>query len=206
MPATKLQPTQRSPAARKILSVATDLFHRRGYDATGVQEIVSKARLTKGAFYHHFESKNDVLRTIHEDYLDRELARLEEIHDSDLEPAAKLSRVIEMVVGTLPEHRKSMSVFIRERRALTPANFKRLKRKRDRYEEMLTEVIATGVKSGDLADVGDPKLIGFGILGMCVWGNEWFDPSGSASAEEIADLYSSVVLKGLLATGHPGRR
>ena len=44
-----------------ILSHALELFSARGYDAVGVQEIVSAAGVTKPTLYHHFGNKEGVL-------------------------------------------------------------------------------------------------------------------------------------------------
>jgi AcrR family transcriptional regulator len=41
----------------RILNAARDCFSRKGYDATSVFDICQEARVTKGAFYYHFESK-----------------------------------------------------------------------------------------------------------------------------------------------------
>ena len=41
----------------EILNAALDLFHARGYDAVGVQEIVDRAGVTKPTLYYYFGSK-----------------------------------------------------------------------------------------------------------------------------------------------------
>ena len=46
---------------KDILEAAVELFYQRGFEATGVQEIVNQAGCTKGALYHYFRSKNDIL-------------------------------------------------------------------------------------------------------------------------------------------------
>lgn len=43
-----------------ILEAAHRLFSRNGYDATGVAEICAEAGVSKGAFYHHFPTKQAV--------------------------------------------------------------------------------------------------------------------------------------------------
>jgi TetR/AcrR family transcriptional regulator len=48
----------------RILACALDLFARRGYDAVGVQEIVSAAGVTKPTLYHYFESKVGLLDAV----------------------------------------------------------------------------------------------------------------------------------------------
>lgn len=46
----------------KILDVAQQLFLEKGYDNTTIQDIVDKlGGLTKGAVYHHFKSKGDII-------------------------------------------------------------------------------------------------------------------------------------------------
>jgi len=49
---------------KQILEVAESLFAEKGYEATSVQDILDKLQLSKGSFYHHFESKAMVLQLI----------------------------------------------------------------------------------------------------------------------------------------------
>ncbi len=61
---------QRSEETRDhILASASDLFSKRGYDATGVAEICQAAGVSKGAFYHHFPSKHIVFLTLLNNWL-----------------------------------------------------------------------------------------------------------------------------------------
>jgi AcrR family transcriptional regulator len=50
----------------RLLRVARDLFARRGYAGVGTEEIVRRARVTRGALYHHFRDKKDLFRAVHE--------------------------------------------------------------------------------------------------------------------------------------------
>jgi len=65
------QPT--SPSRRQQFSAATRLtlvdeaarlFGTRGYAGTSLDEIVSRAAVTKGALYHHFSGKQDIFRAV----------------------------------------------------------------------------------------------------------------------------------------------
>jgi AcrR family transcriptional regulator len=61
---------QRSEGTRnRILEVATELFSKTGYDATGVAEICRTAGVSKGAFYHHFPTKQAVFMALLNTYL-----------------------------------------------------------------------------------------------------------------------------------------
>jgi AcrR family transcriptional regulator len=52
-----------------ILEAATHLFAKTGYDATGVAEICQAAGVSKGAFYHHFPTKQAVFMALLNSYL-----------------------------------------------------------------------------------------------------------------------------------------
>ena len=47
-----------------ILDVSTILFSEKGYDDTSLQDIINETKLSKGAIYHHFGSKEDILKAI----------------------------------------------------------------------------------------------------------------------------------------------
>ena len=43
-----------------ILDVSTKMFCEKGYDNTSLQDIINETKLSKGAIYHHFDSKEDI--------------------------------------------------------------------------------------------------------------------------------------------------
>lgn len=47
-----------------ILDIATRLFTEKGYDTTSLQDIINETKLSKGAIYHHFSSKEEIFEAI----------------------------------------------------------------------------------------------------------------------------------------------
>lgn len=66
-----LRTRQKEKSRQKILKTASAMFLEKGYAATGVDELMKKAGLTSGAFYAHFNSKQELLEHTIDDMLRR---------------------------------------------------------------------------------------------------------------------------------------
>ena len=64
-----------------LVDAARTLFAEQGYAATGTEQIVAAARVTRGALYHHFHDKTDLFRAVMEQ-IAREVA--EHLIDAEL--------------------------------------------------------------------------------------------------------------------------
>jgi TetR/AcrR family transcriptional repressor of nem operon len=65
--------TRQSPTTgtrNRIVEAARSLFWEKGYAATGLAELLARANANSGSFYHFFDSKDALLRTVLETYAD----------------------------------------------------------------------------------------------------------------------------------------
>ena len=94
---------QRDPNATRqaLLDSAVSLFEEFGYDVTSVQQIVDKAERTKGAFYHYFDSKEDLLHEIHDGFIDYQLELAREVVARDIPIDEKLHQFIVEVLSLI---------------------------------------------------------------------------------------------------------
>jgi TetR/AcrR family transcriptional regulator, transcriptional repressor for nem operon len=59
-----------SDTRERIVDAARHLFWEKGYGASGLAEILDRAGANSGSFYHFFESKDALLRTVLDTYVD----------------------------------------------------------------------------------------------------------------------------------------
>jgi len=69
---------------QRILDAAFELFLSHGFDGTGVNQILHKTGLSKGAFYHHFKSKDEIYTAVMSEFF------LKPFAETDFEKMATL--------------------------------------------------------------------------------------------------------------------
>jgi hypothetical protein len=82
---------------------------------------------------------------------------------------------------------------------------KRVIAKRDRFDHGLRAIVQQGIDEG-LFRPGDPKMIGFAIMGAVNWITRWFDPAGPMSSEDIGQRFADYLVGGLLILPTPPSR
>jgi AcrR family transcriptional regulator len=60
---------RRSGTRERIQAVAVELFAEHGYDKTSLREIAERLDVTKAALYYHFNTKEDIVVSLFEDFI-----------------------------------------------------------------------------------------------------------------------------------------
>ncbi len=87
----------------RIQAVAVELFSEQGYDKTSLREIAERLGVTKAALYYHFRSKEDIVRSLVDDYFGQLDSLVSWARRQPRTPATRreiLSRYIDMVIGS----------------------------------------------------------------------------------------------------------
>ena len=163
-----------------ILKAAEEGFARRGYDATSVADICDLAGVSKGAFYHHFSSKQTLFLESLERWLVGMDALLESarvdantVPDGLLQMASMVQPVFQEGKGRLPFFLEFWNQAARE-----PAVWRATIAPYRRYRDFFCKMIQAGIAEGTLRP-GDPE----------------------ATAQIIVSLAGGLVLQGVLDPG-----
>ncbi len=81
----------------RILDAAEKLFESNGFAATSVDQIIDASGTSKGAFFHHFESKRALSRALVERYVEMDLTMLR----AGLDSVAHVTDPVDRVLGFL---------------------------------------------------------------------------------------------------------
>lgn len=87
----------------KLLDTAIELVWQSNYDNVGVNEICARAGVTKGAFYHHFESKADLYVAASRHYWDALKKELDAIYSPSFTSLENLENLIQFTISRQKE-------------------------------------------------------------------------------------------------------
>src|SRR5215472_14194377 len=176
-----------------IVDTATELFARKGFGATSLDDIAEALGATKGALYYHIKNKEEILRLIYLTVLTASEEPLRRIVEADMPPAEKLRRAVEHQVAVAADRSPAMIVFYREQRHLTGPFAKEIILRKKAYERYFRRIIAEGQAKGVFTKEIDPKIAAFGILGMCNWLSQWYKAGDTFTAQQIAAMFARMV-------------
>lgn len=180
-----------------LIAAAIELFFERGYEATGVQDIVDRAGCTKGGLYHYFRSKEELLLEIRNDYMGSLLRRARQIRSENHSATKALSLIIRELMLEVSRRRAQMTVAFLETRT-DYARYPEAKVQRDEWEGFLVEIIAQGQRDNEFRPDLDPETVQYGIVGLCVWASfHWLPGESTLDVEAMAHTFVSLVLRGL---------
>jgi AcrR family transcriptional regulator len=184
--------------SEEVYAAALRLFREKGYHATSMQDIAVAVGLYKGSLYHYIGGKEDLLVRAFERAMDALLADVERISaDAALAPSEQLRRVIEAHVVAVSTNLDALTVYLHEWRSLAGDALAEVRRQRERYLTLVTDVVRRGVARGEFSTV-DERIATLGVLGMCNWLCQWYRPTGRLAAAEIGRVFGDLALGGLL--------
>ena len=151
------------PLPDRLLAVATRLFAERGFEGTSVQEIVNAAGVTKGAMYHYFGSKDDLLYEIYHRLLGLQMRRLEQIADGPGSAEERLRAAALDVLETSFLYLDDFTVFFRSTHLLPRDRREAVRAERRRYQERFRDLVEEGQRAR-CQDRSPPAVVAAGHL------------------------------------------
>ena len=186
---------QRSEETRtKILDSATKLFSTRGFNAASVDDICKGAGISKGAFYHHFKSKQALVLALLDGWLQVIDDAIEGSKDKTApETFMQMTEAFPHFFGTAGE---ALPMFLEfwlqasRDKKIWEASVAPYRR----YHKYFTSLIKKGVEEGSFVEV-DPELASRMIVStaMGLFLQSLLDPKGAKWGKVARDSTSLLV-------------
>ncbi len=184
----------------RVLDAAVELFAAHGYDGTSVTQVITRAGVAKGGFYHHFASKEALLYEVYGDLITRQLQNLDEILARGLPVAETLRALIRDLVETTAASARPALVFWREMNRLGDDHAQEYRRARRRYHDTVKRLVRDAQAAGEFAPVAGADTVTFTIFGFVNELPLWYRPNGRKRPAQLGDELADLVLAALEVT------
>jgi AcrR family transcriptional regulator len=190
---------QRSEETRaRILESSIKLFSNHGFNAASVDDICAEAGISKGAFYHHFESKQALFLALLDGWLQTVDTAIEASKDKTApETFMQMTEAFPFIFESAGDHLPMFLEFWLQasrddkiwQASIAPYR---------RYHKYFTSLIKKGVEEGSFVDV-DPELTARMIVSMAMGLllQSLLDPKG-AKWEKVAREVTTMMLNTLI--------
>jgi AcrR family transcriptional regulator len=180
----------------QIYDAAERLFSERGYHATTMREIARELDIEGGSLYSHISGKQDLLYQI-------VLRGSDQFLRAARVALAENGTARERLLGFMRRHLAIMAestpraiVHFHEWRHLEPAHQAVIRAHRDEYEGVLRQIVRDGVASGEFTSA-DERQISLHVLSLLNWTYQWYKPSGTWNADDLAEQFFDILMRGL---------
>lgn len=177
-----------------VLQIAAEMFNKRGYAATSLDEIAKHFGISKTALYYYVKSKPVLLQMCYELTLNLCEKIMKEVLESDASGIEKVEAYFRGVIsGVL---KTGPVAIVHEFATLPPNAYEHIHDRARDLDNNLASIIEQGVADKSIAEI-PPKLTELILMGANNWIQRWYNPDGEKSLKEIEDCFIYLFVNGL---------
>jgi AcrR family transcriptional regulator len=175
-----------------IVSVASEVFRARGYDAGSLDDVAAALGMRKASLYYYVKKKSDLLRLVFDRAITVALTQVDTLaHITD--PKDRLAALVRHQALLVVGDPSLFAVFFDQRAGLEKDDLADIRNKERRYVRHFVRAVDEAMKA-NVIPPGDPRVVAHAILGMTSWSYKWFDPRRD-SVEAFADSCVALIVR-----------
>jgi AcrR family transcriptional regulator len=187
---------------KEIAEAAIRVFNRLGFQGASVSAVAAELEINRASLYYYISSKEELFDELVRTVVERNLELVKQIQASDLSPRRKLRDLITTLMTSYGEHYPLFYIYIRENLSHVSDGRSKwstyMRKLNAETSDAVIAIIEEGYADRTLRNVGAPRVVAYGVLGIVGWTHRWFRPDQSdVSAEEIGKTYAELLLSGL---------
>jgi AcrR family transcriptional regulator len=171
---------------QRVVSESAEIFSRRGFRATSMNEIAAAVGLSKPTLYHYFRSKEELLVRIYSDVLDESLAMGQETVAAADTPLDAIRELIASRVVYTCHKQALLKVCFEEEHELPAELAMEVLERRRAFENLFVTALREHLEQHPDLHLGmAPSIYVNMCLGAVNWSYKWFSPAGPSSPEVL---------------------
>ena len=181
---------------RRIFETSIDLFAKKGYDATSIEEITSVVGIAKGTLYYHFSSKEEILDFL----IDEGLKLLEHSLEIKIKKAnsfeEKIYEILCVELKVVDRYENLINLIVKE---LCGNEKRNIRCRQGVYEcvNVIEKVLIKAEENNEIVSC-NPRYIAYEIFGIiCSSTILKYENNGKIDIKDLASKYSTAIISGL---------
>lgn len=187
---------------RQIYDTAARLFAQRGYSRTSIRDLSEALGLQKSSLYHYFESKEDLLFRLLDQFMTDALQNIEELCALALPPQEKLAAFMRFYTSFYAGDRDRLSLLVNELDCLGGEMRAAMVAKQRRYVAAIQGILSEMQRAGLMREIPLPVAV-FAFFGMVHYTPKWYQGGGAVNPEELGRLFEIIFCHGILTHKDP---
>lgn len=178
-----------------ILTNAAALFSAQGYMRSSIADLADACKLSRGALYHYFESKEAILFAILDAHIREMIERVEAAVSEGGPTLTQFRNVIRAVVEVNAKSPHEQRVLIHDLSFLNEEEQEAIKSLERQLVDVVTDLLVRLDAEGKIVK-RTRKIYTMILFGIINYTYTWYDPKGGISPREFADTAIDLFLNG----------
>ncbi|MEQ8674230.1 MAG: TetR/AcrR family transcriptional regulator [Aggregatilineales bacterium] len=190
----KTTPKDSKTTRERILDAALDIFSRKGYHDTRLDEIVEEANTSKGSIYVHFPNKERLFVALIDQFSSLLERRVIEAIELEPQGMVRVRVAIETVLETFGKYRRPAKILLVQAVGLGQVFEKKRLEVTDHFAEMIRRYLDEAVEVGDIAPI-DSEVVAHAWMGAIYNLVIQWVYTGEPTSERISSALVPLLLK-----------
>src|ERR1700682_2745572 len=183
-----------------ILSTACGLFARQGYMRSSIAELADACKLSRGALYHYFDSKEAILFAILDAHVREMIQHVEAALALGGQTLVQFRNVIRAIVEVNAKSPNEQRVLIHDLSFLNEDEQQIIKNLERQLVDIVTDLLVRLDAEGRIVK-RTKKIYTMILFGIINYTYTWYDPKGGIGPQEFADMAGELFLHGFVPRG-----
>jgi AcrR family transcriptional regulator len=180
---------------RGILTTACGLFARQGYMRASIADLADACKLSRGALYHYFESKEAILFAILDAHVREMIADVESAIAGKSTTLDQFRAAIRAIVELNAQSPNEQRVILNDLSFLSEAEQETIKALERQIVDAVADLLIRLDQDGKIAK-RTRKVYAMMLFGILNFSHTWYDPAGGIGPTEFADMVVDHFLYG----------